>query len=159
MRQRRTSGVYIVQQEGPDGPVKIGHGDVGSRLRTLQTGNGRELRLLRVLEGGRAEEEALHKRFAMARRRGEWFDPEPILEAFGIDAEAVWNGAGMSVAEVATLNTRERERDPVALAMRRAEDAMRRTVSRAGMMEQPKDESRCRAPSASCPVLPAVKWP
>lgn len=64
--------------------VKIGWTDVeaGTRVRQLQTGNPNELKVILRLEGGRAEERALHERFAADRRHGEWFVLSPALLQF-----------------------------------------------------------------------------
>lgn len=68
--------VYVVEQEGT-GLFKIGYtasDDAGRRVKTLQTGNGNELRLLGSFRcAGRATEAALHRRFSDRRRLGEWF--------------------------------------------------------------------------------------
>lgn len=64
--------VYMIQA-GKIGPVKIGTaGNVAQRLRELQVGNHEKLTLLRLFEGGAAEETRLHERFADNYLRGEW---------------------------------------------------------------------------------------
>lgn len=71
--------VYFIQS-GHDGPVKIGISSrPGKRFEDLQVANPNELRLLGLMFGGRTMEMALHKRFATARLRGEWFSPVPDL--------------------------------------------------------------------------------
>ena len=65
--------VYMIQAGGNRGPVKIGFGlDPEDRLRNLQTGNHLELRIIRMFDGGEAEESALHARFIDLHIRGEW---------------------------------------------------------------------------------------
>lgn len=65
--------VYLVRV-GEHGPVKIGKADdPAARLSELQVANHEKLHLLRVWEGGRAEEAALHARFADLHIRGDWY--------------------------------------------------------------------------------------
>jgi hypothetical protein len=62
--------------------IKIGYtgaADARMRLGTLQTGNPAGLVLLLLMDGERAQETALHHRFARAHVRGEWFQPVPEL--------------------------------------------------------------------------------
>jgi hypothetical protein len=61
--------------------VKIGYTAwLDSRLALLRKEVGR-LRLLGLTRGGPALEAELHRRFAMARKRGEWFAPvQPLLD-------------------------------------------------------------------------------
>lgn len=83
-RLARPTFVYFIQ-EGGDGPVKIGFSKRPERRpQKLQTGNPRELLLRHVLPGDRAIEDQLHRRFAPARIRGEWFGREylPVIMAF-----------------------------------------------------------------------------
>ncbi len=71
--------VYFVRS-GFVGDVKIGTAiDVAKRIRGMQTGHPQKLRILRVVEGGRAEEAALHQRFAEFRTGGEWFRFSPLM--------------------------------------------------------------------------------
>jgi hypothetical protein len=64
--------VYMIRAEGGD--MKIGTAkDPLARMRQMQTGMPQKLRIVRVLEGSRAEEQGLHKRFAEYRLTGEWF--------------------------------------------------------------------------------------
>lgn len=65
--------VYLIRA-GESGPVKIGKADEPkTRVIDLQCAHYEKLHLLRVWEGGEAEEKALHLRFADLRIRGEWF--------------------------------------------------------------------------------------
>ena len=62
--------------------IKIGFtdgDDALGRVDSLQTGNSRPLVLLATRDGTKADEAALHKRFAAARGIGEWFRPVPAL--------------------------------------------------------------------------------
>ena len=71
--------VYMIQA-GDDGPVKIGSAkNPESRLSEFQTGHHVHLRIIRLFEGGLKEEMGLHKKFARARIRSEWFDPDPDI--------------------------------------------------------------------------------
>lgn len=85
--------VYFLQ-EGDSGPIKIGHAwRVSDRVNCAQVGNPRALRLVgaifvhesvpvlhkRPLSCTKALEHGLHKRFAGAHIRGEWFGPEEAL--------------------------------------------------------------------------------
>jgi hypothetical protein len=64
--------VYMIRA-GHTGPVKIGHSnDPGGRLTEFQVAHYEKLRLIRVFEGGEAEEAMLHARFADVHIRGEW---------------------------------------------------------------------------------------
>jgi hypothetical protein len=54
--------------------VKIGFtSDLNARMSSLKSGAGSELSLIRLIDGGRATEKWLHRRFAHLRRSGEWF--------------------------------------------------------------------------------------
>ena len=70
--------VYVIQ-EADDGDVKIGIAErPHERLRRLQTGNSRELRLLYCERASDKRSAArierwLHEEFAGHRIRGEWF--------------------------------------------------------------------------------------
>ena len=64
-----------------EGAVKLGHStNPQRRLESLQTGHCETLTLLRVWEGGAAEEAMLHQRFADLHIRGEWhrFSPDML---------------------------------------------------------------------------------
>jgi hypothetical protein len=79
--------IYFIQS-GQYGPIKIGYTDnLEKRLRSLQTGNHDDLRLIYSMPGERDDEKALHTKFAKHHIRGEWFrsDGEIIgyyLESF-----------------------------------------------------------------------------
>jgi hypothetical protein len=74
--------VYVVQAQG-DSPIKVGTAtDVRVRIKDLQTGNPRPLRLRAVLPGSYDLEHVLHKELAGYRMVGEWFDDQPSIEWF-----------------------------------------------------------------------------
>lgn len=65
--------VYLIRA-GQTGPAKIGWAvDPIQRTAEFQTGHYETLHLLKMWKGGRAEEDALHGRFAALWIRGEWF--------------------------------------------------------------------------------------
>jgi hypothetical protein len=65
--------VYMVQA-GENGPVKVGFAaNPERRIDGLQIGQPVVLTVLRIMEGCRRFEAALHKHFAHLRIRGEWF--------------------------------------------------------------------------------------
>lgn len=75
--------VYFVQSiDG--GPIKIGYSfDVVSRLEQLERHYGKPLAILATMPGGRAEETAIHRRFAHLRcGKTEQFRPAPELMSF-----------------------------------------------------------------------------
>lgn len=77
---RRTL-LYVVQEDVVGGKVKIGHtnGDVRHRLRVLQNGNPRPLRIIATFLVHPFAERDMHHMLDRvgARVRGEWFDPHP----------------------------------------------------------------------------------
>lgn len=75
------SFVYFIQAD--DGRVKIGKARRPSqRLKELQTGSSRNLRLVGLLLGDRQAERVLHERYKVWCVGGEWFSPHPeVLEA------------------------------------------------------------------------------
>jgi hypothetical protein len=65
--------VYLIRS-GSDGLVKIGFSKtVHKRLTKMQVGSPDKLTVLRILDGGKELEAALHARFKSYRVRGEWF--------------------------------------------------------------------------------------
>jgi hypothetical protein len=74
--------LYAIQPYYPnprrsDAPVKLGYttdeATLRTRLASLQTSHWLELRVIWTMPGTRADEQALHKRCADDRIRGEWF--------------------------------------------------------------------------------------
>lgn len=71
--------IYAIQA-GDVGPVKIGVTDSpADRIKTLQQGNHEELRGIAAWWDLKEVEKAIHREFAYARIRGEWFRPVPDL--------------------------------------------------------------------------------
>jgi T5orf172 domain len=65
--------VYFIRA-GLDGDVKIGTSiDPLKRLYSLQTSHTMRLRIIRLVEGGRKEEQEIHRRFSAHRKAREWF--------------------------------------------------------------------------------------
>ena len=88
VRSRRCNNpgwVYLIAAHGT-GKIKIGYSakTPDGRLRTLQTANPHELRLLMLIRGSRRDEPRYHQMFDHIRVRGEWFKDTPELrEYFG----------------------------------------------------------------------------
>ncbi len=78
--------VYLIRQGESGHAVKIGSaGNVRRRLNGLQSSNHERMVILRVLEGGVAEEAALHKRFVAHRIVREWYTfTEEMLSDLGL---------------------------------------------------------------------------
>jgi hypothetical protein len=73
--------IYFIQGEN-SGAIKIGYSSkVGARLAAMRTASAEPLRLLGCAPGGRLLERQLHREFADARSRGEWFCATPELIA------------------------------------------------------------------------------
>ena len=96
--------VYIIRS-GDRGPVKIGYAaSPYDRLAALQTGHFEQLSVVRLLDGGVADERALHRRFSGLRMRGEWFSFCPsMMDDIGLVELPLSSKAGcvpMSVKEL-----------------------------------------------------------
>lgn len=73
------SFVYFIQCVS-GGPIKIGYAvDPVRRVSHLQSGTFEELKILASIPGSRQQEAALHRKFAAARVRSEWFSPTASL--------------------------------------------------------------------------------
>lgn len=79
--------------------IEVGYVKIGTtvrlsqRLKQIATNIGHTPTVLGVLDGGYAEEAALHERYKGFRRGGEWFDPEHSNLLTLIDDEArPWDG-------------------------------------------------------------------
>ena len=71
--------VYLIQAD-ENGPVKIGSTEnIAGRLSKMQSDNCCPLKVLRLLDGGKHEEEILQARFARQWLRGEWFTFSPDM--------------------------------------------------------------------------------
>lgn len=74
--------IYFIQNMTSKA-IKIGYsGNVKGRMRTLRTASADPLELLGAIEGNKAGEHRLHRRFAVDRLAGEWFRPSEELNAF-----------------------------------------------------------------------------
>ena len=66
--------VYIIRSASAVSETKIGFAkNARKRLKGLQTNHPYKLTIIRVLDGGRDAEAALHHRFRLLRLKGEWF--------------------------------------------------------------------------------------
>ena len=71
--------VYLIRA-GLSGSVKIGFSkNVLSRLGKMQSDNYEKLQIIRILVGGKAEENKLHVLFYQNRLHGEWFSFHPLM--------------------------------------------------------------------------------
>ena len=71
--------IYIIRA-GKDGPVKIGTAtDATKRINSLKGASYLRLHVVRLIEGGRREEQALHREFRHLRIKGEWFTYDPRM--------------------------------------------------------------------------------
>lgn len=67
--------VYFIKPVGQAGPIKVGHSAYPpERLGSLQTWSFVELEIISRFAGTRADEKAIHQRFADCQVRGEWFE-------------------------------------------------------------------------------------
>jgi len=92
--------VYFIERADPETSaiaIKIGTScRLPRRLGLLAADAGEDLRVLGVLDGGRAEEQAMHQRFARLRlanasgRPSEWFRDDPGLRAFIAEHSMPW---------------------------------------------------------------------
>ena len=77
--------IYFVQS-GDNGTIKIGvTKDIDARIKNLQTGNHRKLKLLACVEAGEDAcfiESYLHNIFKDYRLEGEWFKSSPWMLSF-----------------------------------------------------------------------------
>ena len=94
--------VYLIEDQGSDNYLKIGatRGKMEKRLKTLQTGNGNEIRMHSFYETEFPFqlEKMLHLKFGNARKKGEWFEYRNTLD-FIIDKDALFlnkNGKRMN---------------------------------------------------------------
>lgn len=144
--------VYVIG-EHDHGPLKIGTSrDPVSRLRTMQTGNPRRLRIEHVLVGGGALEGLLHEfwePFAVISARSdgkpdaapgtEWFKPEAREELIPIVADA-------GQRQVAAL------RSPEAPSLLDLESVVRSAHAESGFVARKRDEVRLLANGAGYAV-------
>jgi hypothetical protein len=70
-----TREVYFLQELGT-GAIKIGvTGNLNARLSAIRTGTSNAIMVLGSVRADRQFERELHRKFAYARIRGEWFRP------------------------------------------------------------------------------------
>ena len=105
--------IYFIKNIS-NGQIKIGFAvKPNKRLADLQTGSTDKLILIKAIDGGPADEAALHEKFAVHRLNGEWFSPhDEIIEfirgrddksiegkffhSFNKDGEVEWQGYVMA---------------------------------------------------------------
>jgi len=88
LRKIGQSKVYFIQESGSMA-IKIGTAkDVDGRVRDMSVSTPHLLTVLAVIDGDRDVERVLHRRFAHARIRGEWFHPVPELLAYISEVKA-----------------------------------------------------------------------
>lgn len=76
----RGSYVYFIKPVGWEGPIKIGHSHIPfERLNVHMNWSPVKLEILTWAAGGRHDEQAIHAKFAIARKHCEWFDATPGL--------------------------------------------------------------------------------
>ena len=75
--------IYFIQEDRT-GPIKIGYTSrtAKSRLDSLQTGNARQLYLIKEIEGTEEEVQEIYTQFKHIRMKGEWFQPTMDLMVF-----------------------------------------------------------------------------
>jgi hypothetical protein len=98
--------IYFIQSND-NRYIKIGKANNPvKRLAALQTNSPHRLKLLAVMPGDYEEESLLHKRFAVFRTQGEWFNAVPILMDFVLHSERLCGLASVNNAFL-TLATHE----------------------------------------------------
>jgi len=86
--------IYFLQGIEGGGPIKIGYShDFKTRIGHNEWNVKRRLRVLGVINGARAEEVQLHRRFHHLRVKREWFKPEPNLLTYIADNARPWTPA------------------------------------------------------------------
>lgn len=110
--------IYFLQ-DSQKHAIKIGFSTTEAEARKsgLQTGNPSELIVLLTIDGDRATEKELHKRFASHHVLGEWFQPAPELLQFILvrskeDACLAAFGQGKKAAERDEVVSEFLDRDP-----------------------------------------------
>lgn len=78
-RGRAEGWVYFISSG--QGAIKIGWArDPDKRLKTLQIGSPKRLKILGVMPGTQRTEKEIHRHYADARLTGEWFDRRAVLK-------------------------------------------------------------------------------
>jgi hypothetical protein len=90
--------IYLLRCEQDTDLIKANWIKIGTttrlsmRLKQITVEIGHTPTVLAVLDGGFAEEQALHRKFGFARRLGEWFEPcEDLLRLIGTEGR-LWDG-------------------------------------------------------------------
>jgi hypothetical protein len=90
--------IYFLRSEQDTDLLKAGWIKIGTttrltaRLKQIAVEIGHTPTVLAVLDGGFAEEQALHRKFGFVRRFGEWFHPDPeLLRLIETDSRP-WDG-------------------------------------------------------------------
>jgi len=105
---------FFGEDENNCSPIKIGFtNDLRRRMRTLQTGNPLELKLLGwiVSDDDSELERDLHQRFESRRSRGEWFHIEPA-DILSILMQAGSRGFVMKNADAFQITGYDRDAVP-----------------------------------------------
>ena len=76
----KKSNLLYVITDGELNKIGITHNNINQRLKALQTGNGRQLKVIYTLKTDKAEEleYELHNKFNKYRKVGEWFSIDVI---------------------------------------------------------------------------------
>jgi hypothetical protein len=90
--------IYFLRAMQDSDLIKAGWIKIGTttrlsvRLKQIAAEIGHMPTVLAVLDGGFAEEQALHRKFGFARKLGEWFGPDPeLLQLIGTEGRP-WDG-------------------------------------------------------------------
>lgn len=76
-------GVYFIQLEHGDRPIKIGRAtNIRRRIADIDVSLPAHITLLAVIDGNGHQERAIHKKMRDWRMNGEWFVASPIVMAF-----------------------------------------------------------------------------
>lgn len=85
--------IYFILALDGSNHVKIGTTvRLTERLKQLTAEQGAELRVLGIMDGGYAEERAIHDKFEAHWLHGEWFVSNPELTDFIAMEGRPWNG-------------------------------------------------------------------
>lgn len=78
--ERGRSDGWVYFMAAGQGDIKIGWArDPDKRLRELQVGNPKRLKILGVIPGSRLTEKEIHRYYAAARVTGEWFKRKAVM--------------------------------------------------------------------------------
>lgn len=109
--------IYFLRTEQPSGYILPGWIKIGTsarlsvRLKQIAAEIGHVPTVLAVLEGGFAEEHALHERFKDFRGCGEWFVPcSELLQLVDTEGQP-WDGIDEQETATTTIRCRKEYRD------------------------------------------------